>query len=214
MNYLPRSRNTYSIAALLGMILMLSLTVQPILAQTGTFESYTSDASNTIFVGNATQITSGEASFTFIGTGGNDTYNLSGGNVSTRFVATGFQDDTFNIVTGNPINDSSTFSLIGGDNSTFNILQNNFNGSVTISIMGGSNCIINDTSTGPVNNTIFSIYVGSNTTMILKANFTGRTIINAIDPPSARAKNTSQSLDPVIVASIIRWSMRFAPHPL
>lgn len=201
---------------LLGTVLMLSLTIQPILAQTGTFESYTGTGSGTTFVGNATRITSGAASFNFVGTGSNDTFNLSGGNASTRFVATGFLDATFNIVTGNPINGSSTFSLVGGDNSTFNILQNNFNGSVSISIMGGSNCVINDTSTGPVNDTTFSIFVGGNSTIVLNANFAGRTIINAIDPTSSiiRVKNTSQFMDPVIVASLMREFMRYAPRPL
>ncbi len=186
MNFLPQSRKSiYMIAPMLGAILMLAFSVQPVLAQSGISnnQSFSSGTPSSLFLGNATQITNGTASFNFIGTGGNDTFDLSGGNASSIFIATGLLNNTFNIVTGNPgtATNSSTFSLVSGANSTFNIIQNNFNGSVSFSIIGGSNSFVNDTSSGRVSSTLFSINLGSNSTASLASEFTGNeTTINVV----------------------------------
>jgi hypothetical protein len=142
---------------------------------------------NAVFLANARLIVNGTVSYNFLGTGGNDTFNLFGGNASAIFLATGVLNNTFNIVTGNPgtngimgVN-STTFSLISGANSTFNILQNNYNSSVTFSIIAGPNSVINDTSTGPVYNTLMSINLGTNSTVSLGAQFIGNeTTINVV----------------------------------
>lgn len=190
MNYLPQSKmSTFAIAALLGATLLLAFVGQPVVAQSGisTNESISSGLPSQVFNGNATAITNGTLSFNFIGTGGNDTFNLSGGNASAVFLATGLLNNTFNIITGNPgtngtvgVN-STTFSLISGANSTFNIIQNNFNSSISFSIIAGSNSYVNDTSTGPVFDTLFSINLGSNSTASLGAQFVGNaTTINVV----------------------------------
>jgi len=190
MNYLPRSRRSvYSVAALLGAILMLGFVAQPIAAQSGIVasQSISSGVPSQVFSGNATQITNGTVSFNFMGTGGNDTFNLYGGNASAVFEATGMLDNTFNIITGNPgtngtmgVN-STVFSLVSGANSTFNIVQNNFNSSVSFSIIAGPNSYVNDTSMGPVFNTFFSINLGSNSTASLGSSFVGNeTTINVV----------------------------------
>ena len=188
---------------------MLAFAAQPIFAQSGITndQSYISNVPNTTFVGNATQITNGTVSFNLLGTGGNDTFNLYGGNASAVFIATGYLNNTFNVITGNPgtATNSSTFSLISGDNSTFNIVQNNFNSSVSFSIIGGSNCVINDTSLGPVNSTIFLINVGSNSTLILNSKFTGQTTINEVDPTNVviHARYTKVTIIQIIVPTIV-----------
>jgi len=142
---------------------------------------------NAVFYGNATQINNGTVSYNFIGTGGNDTFYLFGGNASAVFLATGVMNNTFNIQTGNPSSggilgaNRTVFSLISGANSTFNIVQTNYNGSVTFSIIAGPNSVVNDTSTGPVYNTLFSINLGSNSTVSLGSQFIGnQTTINVV----------------------------------
>jgi len=184
MNFLPQSRKSiYLIAPILGAILMLSFSVQPIIAQQSNFQSISSSKPGTTFVGNATGISSGSASFNFIGTGGNDTFDLAGGNASAVFLATGVLNNTFDIVTGNPStgSNSTTFSLVSGANSTFNIVQNNFNDSVSFSIIAGTGSFVNDTSAGKVSNTLFSINLGTNSTASLLAQFTGNeTTINVV----------------------------------
>jgi hypothetical protein len=190
MNYLPQSRvSIFGIAALLGATLLLAFVAQPVTAQSGvnTIQTVSSGLPSQVFNGNASLITTGTVSFNFMGTGGNDTFNLTGGNASAVFLATGLLNNTFNIVTGNPGTNgtlgtnSTTFSLISGANSTFNIIQNNFNGSVSFSIIAGSNSFVNDTSVGPVFNTLFSINLGSNSTASLGSQFTGNeTTINVV----------------------------------
>jgi len=184
MNFLPQSRKSiYLIAPILGAILMLSFSVQPILAASpSNYQSISSSKPGSLFTGNAAN-SSVSASFNFIGTGGNDTFDLTGGNASAVFLATGVLNNTFNIVTGNPStgSNSSTFSLVSGANSTFNIIQNNFNGSASFSIIAGSASFVNDTSTGKVSNTLFSINLGTNSTASLLAAFSGNeTTINVV----------------------------------
>lgn len=138
---------------------------------------------DSLFVVNSTLVISGTVRFSFLGMGGNDTFDLYGGNASGIFMAAGGLNNTFNIVTGNPgtATNSSTFSLVSGANSTFNIVQNNFNGSAVFSITGGANCFVNDTSTGPVSNTLFSILLGANSTASLGSQFKGNeTTINVV----------------------------------
>ena len=189
MKDLEAKRSICTIAIFLGATLLLAFVAQPVTAQSGisTVQTISSGLPSQVFNGNATMITNGTVSFNFIGTGGNDTFNLEGGNASAVFLATGLLNNTFNIVTGNPgtngtvgVN-STTFSLISGANSTFNIIQNNFNGSVSFSIIAGSNSFVNDTSVGPVFNTLFSVNLGSNSTASLGAQFTGNeTTINVV----------------------------------
>lgn len=190
MNFLPQTRtNIFGIAALLSATLLLAFFAQPVIAQSGisTVQSISSSKPSQVFNGNATAILNGTVSFNFMGTGGNDTFNLTGGNASAVFLATGLLNNTFNVVTGNPgtngttgVN-STTFSLISGPNSTFNIIQNNFNSSVSFSIIAGANSFVNDTSTGPVFNTLFSINLGSNSTASLGSQFVGNeTTINVV----------------------------------
>jgi len=184
MNFLPQSRKgIYLIAPILGAVLMLAFAAQPVVAQPSNNRSVSSSQPSTMFIGNATMISNGTASFNFIGTGGNDTFLLSGGNASAIFLATGLLNNTSDIVTGNPstATNSSTFSLVSGANSTFNIVQNNFNGSVSFSIIAGPNSFVNDTSIGPVSSTLFSINLGTNSTASLASQFTGNeTTINIV----------------------------------
>jgi len=175
-------------ALALSALLALSFT-GPVFAQEITIASQNTQAFSsahpgTHFLANATMITlNGTVTFNFLGTGGNDTFNLLGGNASAVFVATGLRNNTFNITTGNPsfgLN-ATTFSLVSGDNSTFNVIQNNFNGSITMIIVGGTNCFVNMTSIGPVSNTILSIALGTNSTTNLASQFVGnQTTINVV----------------------------------
>jgi hypothetical protein len=182
--------HSYLVAFFLGAILV----TVPIATSASTF-SYTmngfgksvnavNDSPNTRFIGNATFVHNGTAVFNFLGMGGNDTFDLFGGNATDIFVASGAKNNTFNVVTGNPpafANASSTFSMVSGGNSTFNIIQNNHNGSITIVITGGPHCLVNDTSIGPVANTFFSISVGRNSTVSLGSQFAGNeTSVNIV----------------------------------
>jgi len=186
MNYLPQSRKSIAvIAAFMGAILVLAFTAPPVVANAGptTTKSISSSKSGQLFNETALLITNGSVLYNLIGTGGNDTFNFIGGNASTTFLGTGLLNNNFSILTGNPMTgtNSSTFSLISGANSTFDIIQNNFNGSVSFSIIAGPNSFVNDTSTGPVANTLFSINLGTNSTTNLNANFTGtETTINVV----------------------------------
>jgi len=183
MNFLPQSRKSiYLIAPIMGAILMLSFAAQPVIAQPSSVQSISSGKAGTLFDGNATSL-SGSATFNFIGTGGNDTFDLAGGNASAVFIATGLLNNTFDIVTGNPSTgtNSSTFSLVSGANSTFNIVQDNSNGTVSFSIIAGPDSLVNDTSIGAVSSTLFSINLGVNSTASLASQFTGNeTTINVV----------------------------------
>ena len=140
-------------------------------------------APNSLFLGNSTLVTNGTARFSFLGLGGNDTFDLYGGNASAVFLATGVLNNTFNVVTGNPstATNSTTFSLVSGSNSTFSIIQNNYNGTISFSIIAGPNSLLNDTSVGPVADTIFSINFGTNSSVSLGSQFTGNeTTINVV----------------------------------
>jgi len=177
----------YLVAAMLGAVLLLSVVGLPVLGQTSSSNgqniAYSSDIHGQVFNANASTISQGSVSVNFLGTGGNDTFNLIGGNVSGQFAATGLGNNNFNIVTGNPTMgaNSSVFSLVTGDNSTFNIIQNNFNGSVTFILIGGSNSFVNATSSGPVSSTIFSIVLGLNSSAEIASTFAGnQTAINII----------------------------------
>jgi len=189
MSSLISGKKAPFLALLLGTFLALSFTAAPaVMGQSsvsaiGHNFAQSSAVTNTTFIGNASSITNGTVSFNFLGTGGNDTFDIYGGNASGAFAATGVGLNNFSVITGNPgtATNSSIFSLISGDNSTFNIVQNNFNGSATFIIVGGADCFLNDSSLGPVANTIFSVVLGTNSTYDLGAQFAGnQTIINIV----------------------------------
>jgi len=186
MNLSLNSKRAYVLAALLGTFLALSFTATPVFAQqvssaVGNSRAITiSTPGKTI---NETAFGNSTTSFSIIGAGGDDTFNLIGGNATTLMAATGILNNTFNIVTGNPhmVTNSSTFSLLSGANSTFNIVQNNFNGTVIFQIIGGTNCLVNATSEGSVSSTIFSVVLGANSTADIASQLTGNeTAINII----------------------------------
>ena len=174
------------LAAVLGAFLALSFTAMPVAAQSsltaiGHNFAESSPITNTTFIGNATSL-SFPVSYNFLGTGGNDTFRMYGGNASGTFAATGVGANNFSITTGNPPTNSSGsfFSLVSGGYSHFDIIQDN-NGTATFIIIGGSNCFLNDSSVGPVGSTIFSVVLGTNSTYNLGAQFAGnQTIINIV----------------------------------
>lgn len=191
MKFNLESGRMYLFAAMLSALLALSFTA-PVFAQDEVvaapipqnIQAFTSSHPSQVFLANATLVMiNGTVSYNFLGTGGNDTFNLFGGNSSAVFVATGLRNNTFNITTGNPsfgLN-STTFSLVSGANSTFNIVQNNFNGSITMIIVAGSNSFVNMTSIGPISSTILSIALGTNSTTNLSSQFIGnQTTINIV----------------------------------
>ena len=191
---LDAGKRSALLAAVLGAFLALSFTGAPVVAQgsitaIGHSFAQSSAVTNTTFIGNATQFNAttitvnGTVSYNFLGTGGNDTFDLYGGNASGVFAATGVGLNNFSVISGNPgtAANSSIFSLISGDNSSFTIVQNNFNGSATFIIVGGANCFLNDSSVGPVNDTIFSVVLGTNSTSDIGAQFSGnQTIVNIV----------------------------------
>jgi len=141
----------------------------------------------TTFAANATMVVNGTASFNFVGTMPGDIYNFTGGNSSSVFVATGVGNNTFNIVTGNPQdNNTGTFSLLGGANTNFTIIQqNNGTGSVAFAITGGAGSNLNETSSYANNEingtTIYSINLGTNSTVNLGSEFeNNQTSINVV----------------------------------
>jgi hypothetical protein len=191
LKYLQESRKSiYLVALLLGA----TLTVVPMAAMAHPSFVYTesgfgksvnavNNAPNTLFVGNATLVTNGTTLFNYVGVGGNDTFNLYGGNTTSVFVATGALNNTFNVITGNPVKstNSSTFSLMTGDNSTFNITQNNLNGSVTFAITGGMLSNLTETGAGNIAATTYSINLGFNSTVVLGSDFQGNaTTVNVV----------------------------------
>ena len=143
----------------------------------------------TTFAANATMVLNGTASFNFVGTMPGDIYNFTGGNSSSVFVATGVGNNTFNISTGNPQdNNTGTFSLLGGANTNFTIIQqNNGTGSVAFAITGGANSNLNESTTSAFTNndingtTIYSINLGTNSTVNLGSEFeSNQTSINVV----------------------------------
>ena len=172
----------YLYAAALGTILALSFSAQPVLAQTNVTQQETSLLPTHVFNANAT-FANATVSYNLLGEGGNDTFNLSGGNLSGSFVATDLRNATFNVVTGNPESgaNATIFSMMGGANSTFNIVQNNFNGTVSLVIVGGANSFVNATSIGKVANTVLSINLGANSTTSVSSQFSGNiTTVNIV----------------------------------
>lgn len=161
-------------------------------AQWGKSVNAVNNAPNTVFVGNATLATNGTVLFNYVGTGGNDSFYLYGGNASGNFVATGRYNNTFSIITGNPtdgyMSNATTFSLMTGANSTFYIIQSNLNGSVTFAITGGSLSNVTETDVGilagtPVTlaSTTYSINLGFNSTVTLGSIFGGNaTTVNVV----------------------------------
>jgi len=169
-------------AVALGAILALSFTAQPVFATPAVTLQETSYTANGTFLANAT-LTNATVSYNFLGIGGNDTFNLAGGNFSGSFVATERFNGTFNVLTGSPVNgtNSTVFSLVSGDNSTFNVIQNNYNGTVALAIVGGANCFVNATSIGLVSSTVLSINLGTNSTASISSQFSGNeTTINIV----------------------------------
>jgi len=185
MKFNLESGRMYLVAtAVLGTILALSFTAQPVFAAPNVTQQETSLQASHAFVANATSV-SATVSYNFLGEGGNDTFNLAGGNFSGSFVATDLKNATFDVVTGNPFaagsTNSSIFSMMGGANSTFNIVQNNANGTVSLVIVGGSNSFVNATSVGTVSNTILSINLGVNSTASIASQFSGNlTTVNIV----------------------------------
>jgi len=186
MNSPQKSGRKYLAAALLGAMLALTFTAQPTLAAsvqvaTGHSVAYSSATPGQHFMANGTGIkVNGTLTYNFLGTGGNDTFSLFGGNVSSVFVATGLFNNNFSIITGNPSTgtNASTFSLVSGDFSSFDIVQNNANGTVTMIIVAGTNSNVNMSSIGPVGNTILSISLGTNSSTSIASQFAGTTLLS------------------------------------
>jgi hypothetical protein len=169
-------------AAALGAILALSFTAQPVFAAPNVTLQETSLQASHAFIANATFVNA-TVNYNFLGEGGNDTYTLAGGNFSGSFVATDLKNGTFNVVTGNPQSgtNATIFSMMGGANSTFNIIQKNANGTVSLVIVGGSNSLVNASSIGNVANTVLSINLGVNSTAIIGSHFSGNiTTVNIV----------------------------------
>jgi len=179
------SKPAYFAVAVLGAILALSFTVSPalVVAAPATNISWSSSATSQPFVANATAIVNGTVSYNYVGTGTNDTFTFLGGGAAGIFVGTGMGNNYFSVLTGNPATatNSSTFSMMSGANSTFNIVQNNTSGAVAFNIIGGPDSFVNDSSTGPVGSTLFSIILGANSSTNLVAQFSGnQTTINIV----------------------------------
>ena len=176
-------------AVFLGALLAFSFTVPAVGAQTSTIAlvnnfAQSSHRPNTLFIANATSIrNNGTVAFNYLGLGGNDTFQLEGGNQSANFVASDLGNSTMNILSGNPIVglNQTVFSLVSGANSTFNIIQNNFNGSVVFVIVGGATSVVNATSVGPIGPTVYSINLGFNSTATVSSQFSSNeTSINIV----------------------------------
>jgi len=170
-------------AAALGTILALSFSAaQPVFAAPNVVQQETSLQGSHLFNANATFVNA-TVNYNFLGEGGNDTFKLAGGNFSGLFVATELKNATFDVVTGNPTSgtNATIFSLMGGANSTFNIIQNNANGTVSLVIVGGPNSFVNATSPIKVSNTILSIDLGVNSTTSISSQFSGNlTTVNIV----------------------------------
>jgi len=183
MKFHLESGRAYLFVAALGTILALSFTAaQPVFAAPNvTLQETALQASHT-FNANATFVNA-TVSYNFLGEGGNDTFKLAGGNFSGSFVATDLKNATFDVVTGNPVSgtNESIFSMMGGANSTFNVVQNNANGTVSLVIVAGSNSFVNATSIGKVANTVLSINLGVNSTTSVATQFSGNiTTVNIV----------------------------------
>ena len=173
------------VAGLLGLM----LTFAPIgAAQTltslpgGKQVSVINNTPGTMFRANATNI-NGTVQYNFVGSGGNDTFYLAGGNrTNIVFLATGLGNNTYIInATGGG---NSTFSLSSGANSTFRIVVSPFNGTQTFAISGGVASVLNETSfsLGAINGTaLWSVNLGANSTISMGSDFAGnQTAINII----------------------------------
>lgn len=162
-------------------MLMLS-PVTSVAGSGGSMTNVVNTLPNTLFVCNSTLVTTGTARCNLLGVGGNDTFNLYGGNTTTVFAATGVLNNTFNVITGNPkTNDTGTFSLVSGDNSTFNIVQNNYNGTIAFSITAGSNSLVNVTSLAPTAAAYYSFNLGLGSAIDLGSILSGnQTAVNVV----------------------------------
>jgi len=162
------------VAGLLGLFLI----VAPFGATAGTLSipsgkqvSVVNATPSTVFLANTTSIGNGTVSYNFVGSGGNDTFQLAAGNASNVFVATGLLSNSFNLTTGGG---NSTFSLSSGPYSNFTIALGNFTGTQTFAISGGINCVLNETTIGPISgNALWSVNLGTNSTVSLASSFTG-----------------------------------------
>jgi len=171
------------IAVLLGTVLAMA----PIGANATTLSipggkniSVVNNTPGTVFNTNATGI-NGTVSYNVVGSGGNDTFRFILGNASSTLLLTGLSSNSFNVTSGGG---NSTFSFSTGPNSNFTIVEGNVNGSAslqTFAITGGANCVLNETSAGPVGNAIYSVDLGTNSTVNLSSAFVGNeTAINLI----------------------------------
>jgi len=158
--------------AFLGTLLVLA----PIGARAGIINSsggsqfsVVNSTPSTVFRANATTINATTA-YNFVGSGGNDTFILAVGNFSTTYLASGLKNNTF--IINSTGGGNSTFSLSSGANSTFIIQEGNLNGTGIIgfqqfAITGGANCKLNETSLGAVQDAIWSVNLGTNSTVSL-----------------------------------------------
>jgi len=142
--------------------------------------SVVNNTPGTMFVTNATAI-NGTVAYNIVGSGGNDSFRFTFGNASATVLLTGLNSNSFNITSGGG---NSTFSFSTGPSSNFTIAEGNVNGSAslqTFAITGGANCVLNETSAGPVGNAIYSVDLGTNSTVNLSSAFVGNeTAINLI----------------------------------
>lgn len=174
--------------ALIALCLGLFLTVAPFGARAqvvtipGTHQfSVVNSGSGTTFKANTTGI-NGTVEYNLLGTGGNDTFILAAGNGSMHFLASGLGSNTF--ILNSTGFGNSTFSLASGANSSFVIREGNVNGSASTQafiITGGSMCVLNESSPGPVSNAIWSVALGTNSTVNMGSTFAGNvTSINIL----------------------------------
>ena len=184
MNYNHQSeKRILLIAALLGAVLAsapLGAIASPAFIPGGNQVSVVNNTPGTLFLANASSI-NGTVRYNLVGSGRNDSFILVAGNASTTFLATGLFNNNFTIFSGGG---NSTFSLSSGANSTFIIFEGNVNGSSStqeFAITGGANCFLNETSLGPVGNALYSVNLGTNSTVSLGSVFAGnQTNINIV----------------------------------
>jgi len=126
--------------------------------------------------------TNGTASYNLIGTGGSDNFSIFGNEtrMPMNLLATALHNNTFFLLTGNS---SSSFSFSTGDNSTFNIIDQNYgNATQSIAISGGSRCNLTESSVAPINGTaIWSVSLGNGSSVSMGSAFIGNnTAINIV----------------------------------
>jgi len=193
LKYLQESRKSiYVVATFLGIALTLVPMTMAFTPQfTLTMSNYgksvnaVNNAPNTTFTINATLVANGTTIVNLVGAGGNDTFNIYGSNITSLLtpplntidaVATGVMNNTFHIISGSPSGgNSSSFSLMSGPHSFYNITENNINGTTTFAITGGagSKLVENSSADEIIGNTVYSVNLGFNSTVILGTDFQG-----------------------------------------